>query len=346
MRAIQYTRYGAPDVLSISEVPTPAPGEHEVLVEVAASAVTHGDRRLRAADFPGIAWLPGRLMTGLFGPRHRVPGTTFAGRVAAIGAKVSRFAVGDDVFGIGTHGAYAEKLVVAEHGAIARSPSGLDAAEVATLPYGALTALTFLKDLARVQPGERVVVVGASGEVGRFAVQIARQLGAEVTGVCSRDHALVIELGAHHVVDHTREDFTAGAARYDVVFDTAPGNRFARSRRVLTPGGRHASLNMSVGTLVDVMTSSLRGGPRAITGVSVGSAALLDDVRALAEAGALRPTVARRFALEEAAEAHALLEAGTAGGSVVVCPGIVRGRAMRKTPGGSPALSTAAVATH
>jgi NADPH:quinone reductase-like Zn-dependent oxidoreductase len=318
MRAIHHTLYGAPHVLALGDAPRPSPRDHEVLVAVHASAVTHGDRRLRAADFPGIGWLPGRLMTGLFRPRRLVPGTTFAGRVVEVGAAVTRFAKGDDVFGLGTHGAYAEYLAVPEGGAIARRPASLDHAEAAALPYGATTALTFLRDLGKVQPGERVAVVGASGGVGRFAVQLARHLGADVTAVCSRDQDLVAELGAHHVVDYTREDFLAGGRRYDVVFDTSETNQFARCRGSLTATGRYLTVHLSLQSLAQMGMTAVLGGPRSVCGVSVATRENLDDVRRLVEAGALRPVIANRFPLERTADAHTFLEAGRARGGVVI----------------------------
>ena len=318
MQAVQYMTYGAPDVLALAEIPQPAPGDDEVLVAVRASAVTQGDRRLRAADFPGIGWLPGRLMTGLVRPRHAVPGTTFAGRIVSVGAAVTRFAVGDDVFGIGLRGAYAEYLVARAAGALAHAPAGLDSAEAAALPYGASTALTFLRDLARVQRGERVAIVGASGEVGRFAVQLARHLGAEVTGVCSRDFDLVRELGADHVVDHTQEDFTASGQRHDVIFDTTGKNRFARYRKALTPRGRYLTLQLSLASLLQMAATSVLGGRRALAGVAMPTSDELEAVRELAETRALRPVLARRFPLARTAEAHAFVEAGCTRGSVVV----------------------------
>ncbi|MES2640628.1 MAG: NAD(P)-dependent alcohol dehydrogenase [Myxococcota bacterium] len=318
MRAIHHTRYGAPHVLALGEAPRPSPRDDEVLVAVHASAVTHGDRRLRAADFPGIGWLPGRLMTGLFRPRRLVPGTTFAGRVVEVGAAVTRFAKGDEVFGLRTHGAYAEYLVMPEGGAIAPRPARLDHAEAAALPYGGTTALTFLRDLGKVQPGERVVVVGASGGVGRFAVQLARHLGADVTAVCSRDQDLMTELGAHHVIDYTREDFLASGRRYDVVFDTSETNQFARCRGSLAPTGRYLTVHLSLQSLAQMGTTSMFGGPRSLCGVSVATRENLDEVCKLVETGALRSVVASRFPLERTADAHACLEAGRTRGGVVV----------------------------
>ena len=319
MRAATQTTYGAPTVLTLTEVETPTIAANEVLVEVHASAVTQGDRRLRAADFPGVGWLPGRLVAGLFRPRNAIPGTNFAGRVVAVGEGVTRFRVGDRVFGSCDHGAQAEYLAVAEDGPIARIAQGQADAEAAAMPYGAGTALVFLRDLAQVQPGQRVLILGAAGGVGRFAVQIAKHMGAEVTGVCGRGAELVRELGADRVIDYRREDWTREGARYDVIFDTTIyGYSFAKVRGSLTPTGRYLTLSLSVRALVDMAVSSLRGGPRAIFSVAFGSQALLDDVRALVEVGAIRVPIAQRFDLDAIAEAHAALERGGAPGAIVV----------------------------
>ncbi len=320
MKAIIQTRYGAPDVLTLAEADRPTTGDHDVLVQVAASPVTQGDRRLRAADFPGIAWLPGRMMMGLLRPKNRVPGTVFAGTVAAVGASVTRFAPGDTVFGMCSAGAQAEYVAVAEDGVIARVPACLDLAEAAALPYGALSALTFLRDLGQVQPGQQVLVVGAAGGVGRYAVQLARHLGATVTGVCSTaDVALVRGLGAHHVIDYRDEDFTDRAGRgYDVILDTSGTARFRTSRRVLTPTGRFLSLEMSAGLFAHMAWTALRGGQRAIFGISQPTAADLETIGALVDAGALSPTLDSTFPLALTAEAHARVERHRPRGEVVV----------------------------
>lgn len=193
--------YGAPNVLTLEHVEPPTPGPKDVLIKVHASAVTQGDRRLRASDFPALTWLPGRLMFGLFRPRTPVKGTQFAGRVVAIGSQVTQFVVGDDVFGATDDGAYAELLIAKEDSAMAKIPAGWDHAEAASIPYGGVTALVFLRQMAELSTGEHIAIVGASGGVGRVAVQIAKTLGAEVTAVCSRDHELLRSLGADHIID-------------------------------------------------------------------------------------------------------------------------------------------------
>jgi len=317
MRAATNTEYGTPDVFEITEMDRPTPGPREVLVEVHAAAATQGDRRLRAADFPGISAVFGRLLFGLFRPRHTVGGTTFAGRVVAVGDEVTRFAVGDEVFGGVDRGAYAEYVVVDEQGSIAPKPRGVDAAEAAALPYGAGTALTFLRDMAKVQPGDRVLIVGATGGVGRMAVQIAKSLGAHVTGVGSRDGELVRSLGADEVIDYTEEDFTRRGDRWDVIFDTTAGDHFSAYRGSLTETGRYASLYLTPRLLLQMAITSVRGGRRAMGGVAIGSAERMEELRALVEDGALRAIVAERFPLGAIADAHRALE-GRSSGDVVV----------------------------
>ena len=205
MHAIRQTTYGPPRVLTVVEVPAPPLPAGAVRIAVEASAVTQGDRRLRSGDFPGITWLPGRLAMGLTGPRI-APGHCFAGRVVEVGSAVTRWAVGDAVFG-GASGAWADQLVLPEGGPFARLPEGWTAADAADLAYGAGTALHFLVDVAPVQPGERVCVLGASGGVGRAVVQLACHMGAQVTAVCSaRTHGLATALGATATVDYRTQD--------------------------------------------------------------------------------------------------------------------------------------------
>lgn len=305
MRAALQTRYGSPDVLHLIDRDAPALGPREIRVRVRASAVTRGDRRLRAADFPGIGWLPGRLVSGLFRPRHRTPGTVFAGQVEAVGAEITRFAVGDDVFGQVDAGAYAEQLTLPEDGIVTHMPATLDYAEAAATPYGALTALKFMKDLAQVQPGERVLIIGAAGGVGRFAVQIARHLGAEITAVCRpRSFLLAQRLGATHTLAPEQLDLDALAGRYDVIFDTPGVTRFTQVRQALTARGRYLTLSLSVNVLWHMMRTRRGQGRRALFGIALGSKAELEAVGDLAAQGVIHPVIAHRLPLDQLAEAH------------------------------------------
>jgi NADPH:quinone reductase-like Zn-dependent oxidoreductase len=319
MKAAIYDTFGAPDVLSQQEVDAPLLGEHEVLMQVHASPVGHGDLRVRAANFPGISWLPGRLMFGLFRPKYRVPGTGFAGQITAVGSAVTRFSVGEHVFGSAMHSAQAELLAVPEDSALARMPAGMSYEDAAALTAGAPTAMVFLRDLGGLQRGQRVLIIGAAGGVGHCAVQLATHFGAEVTAVCRREHFDAVRaLGAQHLIDYTREDFHANGQRYDIILDTPDASSFRRCKAKLTPTGRYLSLHLSARVLVQMMLSSLLGGRRAIFGVTLGTAAQMDELRALAELGAIRPVIASRFPLARIAEAHAHAESRHPHGSVLM----------------------------
>jgi NADPH:quinone reductase-like Zn-dependent oxidoreductase len=304
--------------MELAERPRPSIAANEILVKVHATPVTAGDRRLRAADFPGFTALFGRLLIGLSGPRHVVQGTMFAGQVEAVGADVTRFAVGDDVFGSVDHGAYAEYLSLPAAGPVAKMPAGLKYAAAAEVPYGGVTALRFLRDMAQVQTGEHVLIVGASGGVGRYAVQIARHLGAEVTAVCSTAQLEAMRaLGAHHVIDYTREDFTQSGGRYDVIFDIADAARYGRCRHLLRPSGRFLTLFASLGILARALTTRLFGGPRASMGVALPRQADLETLADWLAQGVLRPVVQACFPLDEIVAAHAHAERVRSGGTIV-----------------------------
>jgi NADPH:quinone reductase-like Zn-dependent oxidoreductase len=319
MRAAFTPTYGPADVLVTRDAPKPVLGAHDVLVQIHASTVTAGDVRLRTADFRSITALPGRLMIGVRRPKQPIQGTMFAGRIVDVGAAVTRHAIGEDVFGSTMHGAYAEYLSIPEDGAMARMPAATRYEEAAAVPYGAVSSLRFLREVGAVRPGDEVVIVGASGGVGRFAVQLAKHLGATVTAVCGRrSFELVRALGADHVIDHETEDFTQNGRRYDVIFDTADATSFSQARASLTPHGRYLSLFVSVGLLLQMAWTSMIGGPRAKFALAMGDAADMDEVRALVERGIIRPTIGERFSLEHIAEAHAAAEMGRNAGSVVV----------------------------
>lgn len=319
MKAVLADRFGGPDVLRLGEAPAPQPGKGQILVRMQAAAVTTGDWRIRAAAFPGILAVPGRLLFGLTKPRHRVPGTAFAGTVEATGEGVTRFAAGDRVAGMVTAGAHAELVAMPETGAVARIPDAMTFEEAAALPFGGGSALAFLRDIAAVKPGERVLVVGASGAVGSFAVQVARALGARVTGVASgRNAALVRGLGAEAVVDYTAEDPFAGEDRYDVVLDTVRTADLSEARRALAPGGRYVPLNFTGKDLLAALRARLTGGPRMILGVTADTGAHIEDLGRLWSEGKLRALVDRVLPLEAIAEAHRRVESRHGRGTVIV----------------------------
>jgi NADPH:quinone reductase-like Zn-dependent oxidoreductase len=322
MQACIYERYGSPDVVRLAEVEKPAIATDEVLVRVRATSVTTADWRLRASVFPRVFWLPGRLMLGLFRPRNRILGMDFSGVVAATGSKVTRFRVGDRVFGAASamrRGAHAEYVAVQESGAITHKPACLSDEEAAAVPFGANCALEFLRDFAALRPGQRVLVVGASGGVGIWAVQLARHLGAEVTGVCSaRNVELVRSLGAQHVVDYVSEAFLGGGGRYDLIFDTVGVTSFAECKGALSEQGVYLPLNGGLREIAQAVLTARSRGKKLKFGVSGNTREDLEQIVSLIEAGVLKPVVDRVYPMAQIADAHRHVETRHKRGSVIV----------------------------
>jgi NADPH:quinone reductase-like Zn-dependent oxidoreductase len=318
MKTVNYTSYGSPQVLTIEEKDRPEVGKKDLLIQVHTSLVTQGDRRLRSADFPALTWLPGRLLTGLFRPKNPTPGTVFAGRVVEVGSEVTSFSKGDEVYGNSMYGAYAEYMTVPESGTIARMPAGVGYEAAVALPYGALTALVFLKNLGNIRPKQRVLIVGAAGGVGRYAVQLACHFGAEVTAVCRGNNQLVRSLGAHHVIDSETIDFTKDNATYDIIFDTSGTYKYKDCEQALTANGRFLSLYLSLNLLFHMVLTTLFGKRKAIAGVALGTRADLDQLRDFAEAGVVRPTIDRIYPLDQIAAAHTRLETIRPHGEIVI----------------------------
>jgi NADPH:quinone reductase-like Zn-dependent oxidoreductase len=319
LKAATCRTYGPPEVLQIEDVPMPSVRTGDVLVRVHASTTTSGDIRLRACKGAGIFWLPIRLVFGVLRPRNPIPGMEFAGTVAAIGEEVTTFKVGDPVFGMTIRGANAEFVAVRETGAIAAKPDRLDFASAAAVPFGALSALVFLRDFAKLQAGERVLINGASGAVGVFAIQLAKHFGAHVTAVCSGKNAgLAWSLGADAVIDYTASDFTKSKQKYDVILDTMGNISFARSKRVLSTEGRHVFLVTGLKEILQSLWTSLRPGKRVIWGTSGDSKEDLMLISTLIALGELKPVIDRSYALDEITDAHRYVETGRKRGSVVI----------------------------
>jgi len=320
MKAAVYDRYGPPDVVHVVDVDTPVPKENEVRVRIHATTICAADWRLRKAD-PFLV----RFMNGLWKPKRRMLGAEFAGTVESVGKNVTRFRPADEVFGNTgfTFGAHAEYICLPESGALEAKPRNMTFEEAAAVTFGAVSALSFLRR-AKIQAGQRVLIYGASGSVGVFAVQLAKHFGAHVTGVCSTANlGLVQSLGADAVVDYTREDFSSAGRVYDIVFDTVGKSGFSRTMRSLKRGGAYVLIGgfpllpTAVGSLWAAITRSAR----VVTGVASLAAGDMAFFKTLIEQGQLRTVIDRRYPLEQIAEAHRYAEAGHKKGHVVIVVG-------------------------
>lgn len=321
MKAITATRYGGPEVMQASDLPTPTVGDEDVLVAVRATSLQALDWHLLRAD-PAIV----RLGEGLRRPKRTIHGVDVAGVVEAVGAGLDDLAPGDEVFGWSDHGGGLAEQVALPRDHVQPRPQALTLDEAATLGVAAFTALQMVRDQAEVTEGDRVLVVGASSGVGHFAVQLCKAAGAQVTGVCSTANVdMVRSLGADEVIDRTVEDWSALDRTWDVILQVTGSVPFARARRVLASDGRYAMAGVNadgriLGPMLPFLRLMVRGWvDRRIRVVRADENA--DDLRALAElvdAGSLRPVIDRRFTLAEAADAMRYVEEGRAAGKVVV----------------------------
>ena len=326
MKAIVFTEYGSPDVLHLQEIPKPAPKENEIRVRVYATPVNYGDltaRNFASSQFnmPALLYLPARLSFGWNKPKTTILGSELAGQVEAVGAAVTRFKPGDQVFAYTgmKMGAYAEYTCISETGKVALKPANLTYAEAATLPYGAIMASSLLRKVD-LQRGQKVLINGASGGIGSMAVQLAKHLGAEVTGVCGTPRLdFVRSLGADEVIDYTQEDFTQNGQTYDLIFDILGKGVFSRLRRSLMPNGVYLLASYKMKAILQMLwTAVTRSGQKVICAFAEEKVQDLDLVRALAEAGQIKAIIDRCFPLEQAAEAHRYVEAGSKMGPVVI----------------------------
>jgi NADPH:quinone reductase-like Zn-dependent oxidoreductase len=320
MKAVAATEYGGPEVLGLYSAPKPTPEPDEVLIRVRASTVGPANSAMREGR-P----FPVRFFSGLRRPTS-IPGDAFAGEVAAVGRSVTRFAIGDRVFGTiaPESGAHAEYVCVPEDGTVELTPAGVSDAEAAAVADNGLTAMLFLRDVADLQPGQSILINGASGGIGTFAVQFATHVGCEVTGVCStRNVDLVRSLGAVRVVDYTTTDVTETGETYDVIFDAVGKGSFAGVADALNPGGLYMTTVPSVGVLLAMARTRLVGDRRAVfaaTGMKpVGvRRRYLGELRTLLDSGDIRSVIGRRYPVREIVEAHRYVDTGHKRGTAVV----------------------------
>ena len=315
MKAVVYDRYGPAEVLRLEDVERPVPADDEVLVKVRATTVTRTDTGLRSAEF-----FISRFFTGWRRPKRKILGMELAGEVAAVGAAVTEFAVGDHVFGVKGAGAHAEFVAVAESAPIAHKPAGMTFEEAAAVCDGVMLALPCLRR-ANVREGTRLVVYGASGSVGTAAVQLARNFGADVTAVCNTKNVeLVASLGADRVLDYTKQDFTRNGETYDAVFDAVGKHSFRRCRRSLKPGGIYVTTDLGFMWHVPLLALLTRwiGSRKAALGIARYRKEDVLFLKELIEAGKYRAVIDRSYPLEDVIEATKYVETGQKTGNVVL----------------------------
>jgi len=302
MKAIVYTAYGPPEVLKLREVNKPHPKDNEILVKIHSATVTSGDVRLRASDFPALFWLPARLIFGLFKPKKSILGHELSGVVEDKGKNATKFEIGDHVFGTTTMlsaGSYAEYVCLPQewkHGVVESKPKNLSFQEAAALPIGAMTAM-YLLEKAQLSKNQKILIYGASGSVGSYAIQVAKQQGASVTAVCSAPNfEMVKSLGADSLIDYKKEDYSLLLEKFDIVFDAVGKTSKSKAKKVLTKGGRFVSVKM----------------------LTKEKPEHLSKIRTLAEEGKLIPFIDKTYPLEEIVTAHKYVDQGHKKGNVVI----------------------------
>tara|TARA_R110000782_G_scaffold17816_11_gene49556 strand:+ start:144 stop:1136 length:993 start_codon:yes stop_codon:yes gene_type:complete len=321
VRAITYSEYGPPEVLKVREVDQPEPRDNEVLIRVHAAEATKADCEMRSFSFAvKWFWLPLRLAVGIFRPRRHVLGGYFSGEVVSIGSSVTRLSAGDRIFGSAglRMGAYGEYLALPENACVAAKPGNMSYAEAAAVPLGGLNAIHFMRH-ARIQPGESVLINGAGGSIGAHAVQIAKSMGAEVTGVDSGiKQDFMRRLGADHCIDYAIEKFTDGSERYDVIFDMVPGSSYSACIQALNPGGRYLCGNPRLSVMLRSILTTRFSNKMASFAFAKETREELLALKAMIEAGQIQAIVDRVYSMEDAAEAHHRVETEDRIGAIVI----------------------------
>ena len=321
MRAVVCTRYGPPEVLKIEQVEKPVPKDNEILIKVLATTVTSADSRVRGFRVPISFWLPARIALGFTRPKRAILGSELSGEIESVGKDVKKFKNNDRVIGYLGHdlfGANAEYVCMAENGGLAIKPPNLTFEQAAAIPFGGITALYFLKK-AGVHNGQKVLIYGASGSVGTYAVQLAKYFGAEVTGVTSAaNDALVKSIGADAVIDYTKEDFTKNGVTYDVILDAVGKTNVSRCLTALKEEGTYVNIVAAPATMLKMRWASLRTKKKLIGGTAVPSAENLIFLTDLAGLGKITPVIDRVYPLEQIVDAHRYVDQGLKRGIVVI----------------------------
>jgi len=323
MKAIVWTRYGSPDVLQLQEVDKPTPKDNEVLIKVHAATVTIADCELRSMKGPTLFMLAFRIYVGLLKPKRiTILGQELAGEITSVGKEVTKFKKGDPVFApcLLRLGAYAEYACLPQSYPVIK-PASITYEEAATIPTGGINGLDFLRT-GNVQAGESILINGAGGSIGTYAVQIAKTLGAEVTAVDSAEKLdMLRSIGADHVIDYTQEDFTKSSETYDVIIDVIGKSPFSRSVRSLKPNGRYILGNPSISSRMRARWTPMTMGKKVIVALARYKAEYYTFLKEQMEVGKLKSIIDRRYPLEQTAEAHRYVEAGHKKGNVVITVG-------------------------
>lgn len=315
MKAAVYTKYGSPEVLQVKQVEKPMPKRNEILIKIKATAVNSGDCRLRKAKPFAV-----RFFFGLFRPKINILGSVFSGVVESVGKDVKLFKAGDFVFGYTdmSFGAYAEYISQPENASMALKPANISQMEAAVIPFGGVTALHFIKK-AMIKPGQKVLVIGASGAVGSASVQLAKSYGAIVTGVCSTANIdLVKSIGADKVIDYTKNDFTQNGETYDLIFDTVNAISVSCSLKSLAKKGTMILSAAGMWEMVQGLWISVTSSRKVMTGVIAHNKDDINFLRGLVEVEKLKPVIDRTYPLEKIAEAHAYAEKGHKKGNIII----------------------------
>ncbi len=319
MKAVICTKYGPPEVLEIRDVPKPIPKDDEILVKIHATSVTSGDARMRRYDVPLLFWLPFRLFLGVFKPKNPIPGIELSGEIEQIGKDVTKFQVGDQVFTYPNSGTCAQYISLPEKTILTKRSDKITHEQAATLFFGAHTAWHFLK-MANIQPGQKVLIHGATGALGTYAVQLAKMLGAEVTAVCSTENFdLVRSLGADKLIDYKKEDFTKNGETYDVIFCTVGKSPFTDSVNSLSENGFYLrAVHLSIPTILQGMWISSTTNKKIIGGIATEHQEDLEYLKTLAEEGKIKPVISKTYSLDQIVEANRYVDTGHKIGNVAI----------------------------
>ena len=320
MKVIIYEKYGSPEVLQIKEIEKPVPKENEILIKVYATTVTVADCRVRGFKVPTSFWLPARFALGFFKPKQSVLGGELSGVIESVGKNVTKFKVGDEVIGFLGHrlGAYADYVSLDESECITLKPENLSFEESAPLSFGGITALHFLKK-GNVKKNDKILIYGASGSVGTYAIQIAKYLGAEVTGVSSSENLdLLKKLGADRVIDYASSDWRDFNEKFDVLFDTVGKCDISKAIGLIKPEGRYIHTVTTPSTELKIRFHLLRSGIKLIGGTYSATLEEINEIKKLAEEGVIKPVIDRQYNFDEIVSAHAYVDKGHKKGNVVV----------------------------